>query len=74
MPQSRAGQFQREEVIALRVLGFGLLVDGDVGVGVFPESKEIFVSGERPDAGDIEATHGLGESSSAGIACGCSAT
>ena len=25
----------------LRVLGLGLLQDGDVGVGVFPESEEI---------------------------------
>ena len=29
--------------LQLRVLGFGLLQDGDVGVGVFPEGKEIFV-------------------------------
>ncbi len=26
-----------------RVLGFGLLEDGDVGVGIFPESEELFV-------------------------------
>jgi hypothetical protein len=37
----------------LRVLGFGLLQDGDVGVGVFPEGEEIFVGGERTNAGDI---------------------
>ena len=36
-----------------RVLGFGLLEDGDVGVGIFPEREEVFVSGERPDAGSV---------------------
>jgi hypothetical protein len=35
------------------VFRLGLLQDGDVGVGVFPEGEEIFVSGERPDAGGI---------------------
>ena len=30
-----------------------MLQDGDVGVGVFPEGEEIFVGGERPDAGGI---------------------
>jgi hypothetical protein len=25
--------------LQLRVLGFGLLQDGDVGIGVFPEGK-----------------------------------
>jgi hypothetical protein len=39
--------------LQLRVLGFGLLQDGDVGVGVFPEREEIFVGGERPHAGSI---------------------
>jgi hypothetical protein len=29
----------------LRVLGFGLFQDGDVGVGVFPEGEELFVGG-----------------------------
>jgi hypothetical protein len=28
-----------------RVLGLGLLKDGDVGVGVFPEREEILISG-----------------------------
>ncbi len=37
----------------LRVLGFGLLQDGDVGVGVFPEGEEIFVGGEGTDAGGV---------------------
>jgi hypothetical protein len=26
-----------------------LLVDGDIGVGVFSEREEVFVDGERPD-------------------------
>src|ERR1700693_5165325 len=40
-------------LLQLRVLGLGLLQDGDAGVGVFPEGEEIFVGGERPDAGGI---------------------
>ena len=36
-------------MLASRTL-LSLLQDGDVGVGVFPESEEIFVGGERPDA------------------------
>jgi hypothetical protein len=43
----------RNWLLQPRVLRFGLLQDGDVGVGVFPEGEEIFVSGERPDAGGI---------------------
>ena len=39
--------------LQLRILRLGLLQDGDVGVGVFPEREEIFVGGERPDAGGI---------------------
>ena len=35
------------------VLGFGLPVDGDVGIGVFPEGEEVFVRCKRPDAGGI---------------------
>ena len=31
-------------LLQLRILGFRLLVDGDVGVGVFPESEEVLVS------------------------------
>jgi len=30
--------------IQLRVLGFGLLQDGDVGIGVFPEWREVWVT------------------------------
>jgi hypothetical protein len=32
-------------LLQLRVLSLGLLQDGDVGVGVFPEREEIFVGG-----------------------------
>jgi hypothetical protein len=46
-------------LLELRVLGLGLLQDGDVGVGVFPECEEIFVGGERPDAGGIYCTKEL---------------
>jgi hypothetical protein len=34
----------------LRVLRFGLLQDGNVGVGVFPKREEIFVGGFAPFA------------------------
>jgi len=40
-------------LLQLRVLGLGLLQDGDAGVGVFPEREEIFGGGERPVAGGI---------------------
>jgi hypothetical protein len=40
-------------LLQLRVFRLGLLQDGDVGVGVFPEGEEIFVCGECPDAGGI---------------------
>src|SRR5438445_9483666 len=40
-------------LLEFRVLRLGLLQDGDVGIGVFPECEEIFVSGERQDAGGI---------------------
>src|ERR1019366_7891374 len=36
-----------------RVLGFGFLQDGDVGIGVFPEGEKIFVGGECPPASGI---------------------
>ena len=39
--------------LQLRVLGLGLPQDGDVGVGVLPESEEILIGGERPNAGNI---------------------
>ena len=31
----------KRALLQLRVLGFGLLQDGDVGVGVFPEGEEV---------------------------------
>src|SRR5208282_4374294 len=40
-------------LLQLRALRFGLLQDGDVGVGVFPKGEEILVGGERADAGGI---------------------
>src|ERR1700675_1665430 len=40
-------------LLKLRVLTFGLLQDGDVGVGILPEREEIRVSGERPYTGGI---------------------
>src|SRR5579864_7834661 len=47
--------FLREEIplLQLRVLRFGFFQDGNVGVGVFPQRKKIFVGGERPNAGGI---------------------
>src|ERR1700691_5931494 len=59
------------QLLQLRVLSFGLLQNGDVGVGVFPEGKKIFVGGERPDAGSVgicplrgSRLHGVGASHS----------
>ena len=43
----------RRQLLQLLVLGFGLLEDGNVGVGVFPEGEEILVSCKRPYAGGI---------------------
>jgi hypothetical protein len=40
-------------LLQLRVLCLGLLQDGDVRVGFFPEDEEILVSGKRPNAGSI---------------------
>jgi hypothetical protein len=40
-------------LLQLRVFQFGLLQDGDVGIGVFPEGEEVFVGGEGPDVGGI---------------------
>jgi hypothetical protein len=39
--------------LQLRLLRLGLLQDGDVGVGVFPEGEEVFVGGECPNAGGL---------------------
>jgi len=35
----------RKKLLKFGVLGLGLLQDGDVGVGVFPEGKEILICG-----------------------------
>ena len=35
------------ELFQCGVLGLGLLQDGDVGVGVFPESQEILIGASR---------------------------
>ncbi len=43
--------------LQVRVLRFGLLQEGDVRVGVFPEREEVFIGGER--LGGI-ACHGVG--------------
>jgi hypothetical protein len=51
-----AGQALFEDrtlLLQVRVLSFGLLQDRDVGIGVFPESEEVSVDGECPDAGGI---------------------
>jgi hypothetical protein len=32
----------------LRILRFGLFEDGNIGIGVFPEDKEILIRGSRP--------------------------
>jgi hypothetical protein len=36
-------EFDKRKLLQLRVLRLGLLQDGDVGVGVFPEGEEVFV-------------------------------
>ncbi|HXY48359.1 MAG TPA: hypothetical protein VEI01_02830 [Terriglobales bacterium] len=33
--------------------GFGFFQDRNVGIGVFPEGKEVFVGGESADAGSV---------------------
>jgi hypothetical protein len=40
-------------LLQLRVLRLGFFQNGDVGVGVFPEGEEVFVSGAYPDAGSV---------------------
>src|ERR1022692_153592 len=55
--QVLSGSSSRElklRLLQLRVLAFGLFQDGDVGVGILPEREEIFVGGERADAGGID--------------------
>jgi hypothetical protein len=54
-PREFVGGEHSTLLLHLRVLRLGFLQDGDVGVGVgvFPEREEIFVGGERPDAGGV---------------------
>jgi hypothetical protein len=40
-------------LLQFRILRFGFLKDGDVGVSVLPEGKEIFVGSQCPYAGGI---------------------
>jgi hypothetical protein len=40
--------------LQLGVFGFGLLQDGDVGVGIFPEAEEVLVGRECADAVGID--------------------
>src|ERR1700722_7491940 len=40
-------------ILQLLELSFSLFQDGNVWVGVFPERQEIFVGGQRSDAGGI---------------------
>src|SRR5262249_19748113 len=40
-------------LLQFRVLGFGLLQDGDVGIGVFPKHVEIVVSRSSSSSGGI---------------------
>jgi hypothetical protein len=47
----------RQRSLQLRVLGFGLLQDGDVGVGAFPQREEILIGGAS--FGRV-ALHGIG--------------
>jgi len=39
-----------KQLLQFGVLRLGFFQNWDVGIGVFPESKEIFVGGERPYA------------------------
>src|SRR5215469_2361127 len=40
-------------LLQFRVLGLGLLQDGDVGVGVFPQCEEILIGGEGASVGGV---------------------
>ena len=46
-------------LLKLGVLGLGLLQDGDVRVGVFPEGEEVFVGGEGASASKVGAARGF---------------
>ena len=51
--QKASEEEEVSQLLQLRVLRLGFLQDGDVGVGVFPESEEVFVGGESAYAGSI---------------------
>jgi len=53
MEPLNASAFEGTTSLQLRVLCLGFLQDGDVGVGVLPESEKVFVGSERADAGGI---------------------
>ena len=44
---------QMKLLLQLRVLGFGLLQDGNAGVGVFPKGKKVLVSGACPNSSRV---------------------
>jgi hypothetical protein len=46
-------EIRTSALLQLRVLGLGLLQDGNAGVGILPEREKILVSSERPDTGGI---------------------
>jgi len=48
-----SGRVVMPALLQFGVLGFGLLQDGDVGVGVFPEGEEIFVGIEGAGTSSI---------------------
>jgi hypothetical protein len=45
--------FGESPSLQLRVLGFCLLIEGDISVSVFPEGEEVFVGGQRSHASGI---------------------
>src|ERR1019366_4082539 len=53
LPSGSSDEQGRFPLLQLSVFLFRFFQDGNVGVGVFPESEEIFIGGERPDAGGI---------------------
>ena len=40
-------------LLQLRVHSLGFFQDGKIGIGIFPERKEIFVGGEGASAGEV---------------------
>jgi len=44
------------QLLQLRVFLFRLLVDGNIGAGVFPERKEVLVGGAGPDLVSLKNT------------------